>query len=47
MTAASLGIADQRGGRLASVAGVLERLAEVRDRLLVAAFTAELTKKIP
>src|SRR5215470_16988400 len=47
MTAASLGVAHQRGGRLPSVAGVLKRLAEVCDRLLVAAFTIELTKKIP
>src|SRR5262245_21559070 len=47
MTAASLGIAQERSGRLASVAGTLERLAEVRDRLLVAAFTAELIEKLP
>src|SRR5262245_21314800 len=46
MTSTSLGIAHQRGGSLASVAGTLQRLAEVRDRLLIAAFTAELTEKL-
>src|SRR5215510_171557 len=47
MTATSLGIAHERGGGLASVAGTLQRLAEVRDRLLVAAFTVELTERFP
>src|SRR6266581_4433144 len=47
MTAASLGIAHQRSGSLTSVAGTFQCFAEVRDRLLVAAFTAELTEKLP
>src|SRR5215468_9376097 len=46
MTAASLGIAHQRGGRLASVAGILQGFAEIRDRLLVATFTVELIEKL-
>ena len=47
MAAATLGIAHKRIGSLSSVAGALQGLAEIRDRLLVAAFTAELTEKLP
>src|SRR5262249_6401727 len=46
MTTAGLGIGHERGGSLASVAGTLQGLAEIRNRLLVAAFTAELTEKL-
>src|SRR5215475_12409979 len=46
MTTAGLGIGHERGGSLSSVAGTLQGLAEIRDRLLVAAFTAELTEKL-
>src|SRR5262245_31873719 len=45
MAATSLGIGDERGRGFAPVAGVLQCLAEVGDRPLVAALAAELTEK--